>query len=64
MNPSTPAPSPPAKKTKQNKTKQKTRKLKRKERFLFLFVNLDTVLYRIQLLKKKTPTFEELKELQ
>ena len=45
---------PPLPKKKQtNKTKQKTRTLKKKERFLFLFVNLDTVLYRIQLLKKK-----------
>ena len=41
---------PPLPKDKQ----QKTRTLKKKERFLFLFVNLDSVLYIIQLLKKNT----------
>ena len=42
---------PPQKK----KTKQK------EERFLFLFVNVDTVLYSIQLLKQKTPIFDAIK---
>ena len=43
---------PPPSKKKTNK--QKTRTLKKKERFLFLFVNLDSVLYIIQLVKKNT----------
>ena len=43
---------PPLPKKKTNK--QKTRTLKKKERFIFLFVNLDSVLYIIQLLKNNT----------